>query len=95
MSTHNTTTESYNGWSSYATWNANLWLDQEYWVDQAKESESIYTLAEQMKTDHQDLMDETVGTECGMFTDLLQSAFDAIDWREIAEHIYESANEEE
>lgn len=88
-------TETYNGWSNHETWNANLWLDQEYWVDQAKGSESVYTLAEQMQTDQQDLMDETIDSECGMFVDLLQSAFDQINWFEIAEHIYDDANEEE
>ena len=86
--------EEYNGWNNYETWNANMWLDQDYWFDQAKESESIGTLAEQMKGDVADLMIETINIECGMFTDLLQSAFDAIDWYEIAEHIYEDANEE-
>ena len=84
----------YNGWHNYETWNANLWLEQDYWVDQIKESDSIGTLAEQMKDEYVSYMDDIIQTN-GMFTDLLQSAFDAINWFEIAEHIFEDANEED
>ena len=87
--------DKYNGWTNYETWNANLWLDQDYWFDQAKESDSIGTLAERMKDDAQYTMDETIDVDHGMFADLIQSAFDAINWFEIAEHIFEDVNEED
>ena len=86
--------DKYNGWTNYETWNANLWSDQDYWFDQSKESDSIGTLAEQMKDECESYMDDIIQTN-GMFTDLLQSAFDRINWFEIAEHIFEDVNEED
>jgi hypothetical protein len=87
-----TMSDKYNGWTNYETWAANLWSDQDYWFAQAKESGSIGTLAEQMKDECVSYMDNIIQTN-GMFTDLLQSAFDQINWFEIAEHIFEDANE--
>ena len=84
----------YLGWTNIETWSANLWLDQEYWIDQAKESESVHTLAEQMKEYFCEEMD-MITHEHGMFADLLQYAFDSINWHEISEHVFEDINDEE
>ena len=83
--------DNYNGWTNYSTWNAALWMDMDYYLDAAKESESIGALADYIKDDIEETMPETTG----MWADLQQSAFDRINWFEIAEHIYEDANEEE
>ena len=83
--------DKYNGWTNYATWNASLWMDTDYYLDAAKESESIGALADYIKDD----IEETMPDVTGMWSDLQQSAFDSINWFEIAEHIYDDANEEE
>jgi hypothetical protein len=83
--------DKYNGWTNYETWNAAPWMDQDYYIDAAKESESIGALADYIKED----IEETMPENTGMWADLQQSAFDSINWFEIAEHIYDDANEEE
>lgn len=83
--------DKYNGWTNYETWNAALWMDQDYYIDAAKESESIGALADYIKED----IEETMPEVTGMWSDLQQSAFDMIAWFEIAEHIYDIASEED
>lgn len=79
-----------NGWTNYETWNAALWMDQDYYFGIVKEFKSIGALAECIKCDIEETMPETAG----MWSDLQQSAFDLINWLEIAEHIFEDANQE-
>jgi len=81
----------YSGWTNYETWNAALWMGPNYYLDAVKESESIGVLADYIKDDIESTMPEVTG----MWADLQQSAFDRINWFEIAEHIYESASEED
>lgn len=79
--------DKYNGWTNYQTWVTNLWMDQEYYCEMAKDSESIGALADFIKDDIEDGMPEVTG----VFADLMQYAFDKINWFEISEHIFESA----
>jgi len=83
--------DKYNGWNNYETWNAALWMDMDYYHDAAKESESIGVLADYIKEDIQETMPEVTG----MWADLQQSAFDRVNWFEIAEHMFEDANEDD
>lgn len=80
--------DKYNGWSNHETWNAYSWMDTAYYLEAARESESIGALADYISDDIEDTMPDT----SGMWADLQQSAFDSINWFEIAEHIYEDAN---
>lgn len=96
MKTDNT----HNGWSNYETWNAKLWIDndqgsQEYWQERAEaclqdaidndESDIMASasqaLADELESSHDDNMPEV----SGVYSDLLQAASNAIDWREIAD----------
>lgn len=86
--------DGYNGWSNYETWCANLWIDneqgsQEYWREQSQAAlesadwdidEAVSTLAEQLKSEHEESMPELTG----VFSDLLTAALGSVDWREIA-----------
>ena len=100
---------SYNGWTNYETWAVNLWMsDSEmqagYWQGVAEAIVSEYSdesevdhlaqatreLAEQMKNEYQSEMPEV----SGVWADLLGSAIERVDWREIAAHLVEAAAEE-
>lgn len=98
----------HNGWNSYETWLANMWIsnsygDDKYWSDEAEAiadeydidkesgcySDATVELAQRMKS----CFDDNFPELDGFWIDLLLSAFQAIDWREIAEHYIDSAIE--
>jgi hypothetical protein len=86
----------YNGYTNYETWNVALWIDneqysQEYWREQAENAESIHDLEEELKQYFQDEMPVVTGT----YADLLQSALDNVNWRELAEMYFNEAHEED
>ena len=91
----------YNGWTNWETWCVNLWLDNdEYlsgefaeWAREELESaieddeddprpSAAYSLGERIK----DYVEEIQPEVTGMFADLLTSALQAVNWKEIAEH---------
>jgi hypothetical protein len=91
----------YNGWSSWATWNCKLWLDNEesdarYWQFKAEQhakrygKENPHLLADELKEHHEQQMPEL----SGIFADLLNAAFSEINWQEIAESFLNDAVEE-
>jgi hypothetical protein len=76
----------YQGWSNYETWNASLWLNNDYGLyqdvtAQAEESEDASELARYLEN----LISEAAPSVDGMFSDLLGAALNAIDWNEVAE----------
>jgi hypothetical protein len=86
----------YNGYKNYETWNVALWMDndpgsQGYWMEQAENAESITTLADMMKDEHEESMPEVTG----VYADLLQAALDSVDWYEIAENYWEEYHQTE
>ena len=82
---------SYNGFVNYATWCAKLWLDNDYeeykyWTEMARRYPDPYELANQLEEHFTEAMPDV---DNGLFTDLMQSAFDQIDWLEVAESLLE------
>ena len=101
-----TKTEAYQGWKNYETWAVKLWLDNDeagqglqadllkqaqdtpknkYWT---REETTRFTLADLLKeamTDANPLNDTAT-----VWTDLLNSALENVDWHEIAENIIEA-----
>ena len=76
----------YNGWTNYETWNCNLWTDGQY-ADRLDDNDA-QSLAQIIHDDIAELLD---GMEIGnnMFSDILQSSIQEINFQEIAEHYYE------
>ena len=92
----------YNGWTNYETWLANLWLDQDgyaieeisnvclglmgSWDDKADVS---WRLADHIKDMMQEWIDNAQDAQNGFVTDLISAAFQQINFREIAGHFYD------
>ena len=99
----------YNGYTNYETWSVSLWIDneqgsQEYWQEvtvlcmEENETEPKYkgglsdalvALAVCLESEIKDNAPEVDG----MYGDLLTSALDTVDWRDIAETMIETAKE--
>ena len=84
---------SYNGWSNYETWCANLWVDQEsdYWREHAQDivrqedndkDNATYELSRVMDSYYEEFRPEVEG----MYADLLLASMSQINWYEIATH---------
>ena len=82
--------EGYNGWTNNETWMVNLWLDgcanslpeDTGTTDTATIAEAIRELVEEIIWG-----DEVPAAD--LATDLLTSALDAVNWRELAEYVVE------
>ena len=97
----------YNGWTNYETWCVNLWIDNdEYlsgefaeWAREELESaieddddpkpSAVYNLGERIK----DYVEECQPEVTGMFADLLTSALQVVNWKEIAEYYIDATVE--
>lgn len=90
-----TVSTEYNGWSNRETWLANLWLTNDeasyrFLMEAIESQEQSWQSAEWLKMCLQEQLGNEVGTPC-LWQDLLQHAFDSIDWIEIVENNREGA----
>ena len=84
----------YNGWKNRSTWLVNLWLTNEPGTEEdlrmlAQLDTSVQWRAERLHDYVDNLMplDESgVWTITGMAADLLHTALESVDWREIVEN---------
>jgi hypothetical protein len=86
----------YNGWSNYETWAVKLWIDndegsQEYWNERASEAKDVYSLSQELQTEHE----ENTPAVTGVYADLLNASLSEVNWHEIAEALREDAGVEE
>jgi hypothetical protein len=106
---NNTADRTYNGWTNYETWLAKLWIDNEqgdqdrWWSaameirgecedGEAGDRECKCRLAKEMEESFQDAALDLVGVT-GFWTDLMRGALESVNWREVAEHIMEDADQ--
>ena len=95
--------KTYNGWSNYETWNAKLWLDNDegiyrYIIEMATSDfidKEPYEFGDFIKGYVEELQDQEKQADFGLFTDLLNSALQEVNWTEIAESYLEEIREEE
>lgn len=95
----------YNGWTNYPTWAINLWLGNDQasamlWESESIDcleyhdmdcKESIYAMEELLKEYHEE--NNPIGG-ASVYSDVLSWALEYVNWREIAEHLIDSAMEE-
>ena len=84
----------YNGWTNWETWNANLWIENDWRLGESyalqagdllgsyDEDEAIERLSGRIESDFDELMPEV----SGFFADMLNGAMREVNWREIAGH---------
>ena len=84
----------YNGWTNYETWLCNLWFDglefDDYIQDLSDDHESkdsvLDWVADYLEQLVNDFIDDATPRVSGFITDLINSAYQEIDFRDIAEH---------
>lgn len=79
----------HNGWTNYQTWCYSIWINTDYdfrnnLIEQAEQASSSDELADLLKDSLQESMPEELE---GVYLDLLQSAINSINFREIPESL--------
>lgn len=89
----------FNGWSNYETWNANLWIDNDWGLSEnisqhTAELFGSYEDADEitfMVADYiQDIFLDLAPDVEGFYCDMINSALIAVNWQEIARHYVNS-----
>jgi hypothetical protein len=90
----------YYGWSNYETWNANLWIDNDWRL-----SETIALHTSDLFGSYDDpdditchvadyiknlFLDVAPDIESGFYADIINSAIRTVNWHEIAKHYVDS-----
>lgn len=96
--------QTYNGWTNWETWNANLWIDNDWRMSESyamqagdligsyDQDEATERLAEIIESDFEEFMPEAEG----FFADAISMAMREVNWQEIACHyVQEAVNENE
>lgn len=89
----------YNGWSNYETWNANLWIDNDWQLSEqialhAADLFGSYEDADRITSivaDYiKDIFLESAPDVEGFYSDIINSAIKTVNWHEIAKHYVDS-----
>ena len=92
----------YNGWSNWETWNANLWIDNDWRMSESfslqagdllgsyEKDEAIERLSGRIEEFFRAQMPET----SGFFDDIVSMVMRDVNWREIAQSIIDDWMEE-
>lgn len=83
--------KTYNGWSTYETWLVHLWLDNDGVLEALRGDLMACDTLFDAKTLLKDYVEQQMEIEQmpmqGMFSDLLRSALNEVNWYEIARNV--------
>ena len=87
-------TQKYNGWANYATWLCNLWFDDFDFSDDIEglseccdsKMDLLPLIEDIIELYVEAYMDSAIDEQHGFVSDLIQCAYENIDFRDIAEH---------
>jgi hypothetical protein len=85
------TNQTYSGWTNYETWCVNLWLTNESDTEStlrmlAQANAGLSHRADRVQEMVNEMRYTVLQGEASMFTDLLNSALENVNWREIVEN---------
>jgi hypothetical protein len=92
----------YNGWTNWETWNANLWIENDWRLAESyhwmagdllgsyEQDEATVRLAKIIENHFRDICPEVEG----FFSDMIDGAMREVNWREIAGHFVAEMIEE-
>lgn len=89
----------YNGWSNYETWNASLWIDNDWGLSEniAQHTAELFGSYEDadeitsMVADYiKDIFLDLAPDVEGFYSDIINSAIKTVNWHEIARHYVDS-----
>ena len=87
------TEKTYNGWANYETWRVNLEIfDGIAWLDQFDDGMDVYQAADFLKEYAQEIIEQS--SPEGLARDYALAFLDAVNWREIAQSMYDAYKEE-
>lgn len=95
----------YNGWTNYETWLANLWIDNDWRMSESfalQAGDLLGSYEEDEATERlsgriEEFFDQTrPDIENGFFSDIINASLREVNWREIARHyVIEWADKDE
>src|SRR3990167_3668676 len=89
----------YQGYTNYQTWAIELWIDNDqsaykYWYnDRARACATVEQLADELKSEHASDEYNPLANHVSAYADILTWALNNVNWREIAQNIWDSAHE--
>ena len=87
----------YNGWTNYETWNFNLWItneesDYNHALELAEDSENEYGLSKKLEEWAEDMASDALTSyeyTHGFIKDMVNSSVGEVNFYEVAEHLWE------